>query len=240
MSDTIPLFRRYYHSRPGFVDGTTEFHALCARWLADASDILEIGAGPPNSTSDFLATLARTVGVDVSPEIFENRALVQAATYSGTVLPFEDAAFDACVSNYVLEHVEGAEMHFHEVFRILRPGGYYLFRTPNLRHYVAFGSRILPHVLHRKLANRLRRLPADAHEPWPTFYRSNTRRRIRSLARAARLEVVELHMVEKEPYYARSSPLLFYPLMTYERLVNSGRWGEPLRANIFGVLRKAT
>lgn len=237
MSDTTPLFERYYHNQPGFLDGTAEFHALCEKWLGRGK-ILEIGAGPSNQTSDFLATLGPTWGIDVSGEVADNRALQEGLVYDGVTLPFEDASFDGCVSNYVLEHVEVAERHLHEVSRVLRPGGHYVFRTPNLGHYVAIGSRLLPHIVHTGIANKLRRLPDDAHEPWPTFYRLNRRSTISAASSAAGLRVVELRMIEKEPYYARSSALLFYPLMAYERLVNSGKWGEPFRANIFGVLEK--
>jgi SAM-dependent methyltransferase len=238
VGNTSALFKKYYFDRPGYLGGTTMFQEMCAAWLADASDILEIGSGPSNPMSDFIAGLGRTTGVDVSDELLGNRALSDAHVFDGVRLPFDDESFDGCVSNYVLEHVEDAESHFREVRRVLRPGGTYLFRTPNLYHYVAVASRLLPHIVHTGIANRLRALPADAHEPWPTFYRANTVSRVRRLATGSGLTVAQLVLVEKEPYYARSSRLLFYPLMAYERLVNSGTWAERFRANIFAALQR--
>ena len=155
-------------------------------------------------------------------------------------LPFEDASFSGCVSNYVLEHVEDAEAHFREVARVLRRGGAYLFRTPNRWHYVAVGSGMLPHFMHVRMANRLRKLSEDAHEPWKTFYRANSGGRLRGLAREAGLGVSELRAIEPEPSYGAAHAALFYPMMAYERTVNSLAALEGLRANFLGVFRKPT
>jgi hypothetical protein len=56
------LFARYYYSRPEFVDGTTEFHRLCAKFIPVGERVLEIGPGPTNATSAFLASRGIVVG----------------------------------------------------------------------------------------------------------------------------------------------------------------------------------
>jgi hypothetical protein len=61
---------------------------------------------------------------------------------------------------------------------------------------------------------------------------------LRRFAAQSGLTPVELRMVEKKPSYARSSPLLFFPMMFYERLVNSSEMFAVPRAAIFGVVRK--
>jgi SAM-dependent methyltransferase len=235
---TQHLFEKYYFHRPDFIDGTTQFHSLLRQYIRPAAVILEIGPGPLNPTSDFLSSLGTVTGVDISDELYGNPALSSARTFDGVHLPFAGGSFDACISNYVLEHVAEPEVHFAEVARVLRPGGLYIFRTPNLWHYVSIGSRILPHVMHLRLANRLRGLHADTHDPYPTFYRCNRRNRIRALCESAGLEVVRLDAVEKEPSYGRLHRLLFYPMMAYERLVNSSPALSRFRANFFGVVQK--
>jgi SAM-dependent methyltransferase len=237
--DTKALFDRYYWSRADFRNGTEQFHALCARTLPAGGTLLEIGAGPSNETSDFLATLGPVTGLDVSEEVHGNRALAEARVFDGGTFPFEAASFSGCVSNYVLEHVENPEAHFREVARVLRPGGAYLFRTPNRWHYVAMASRMLPHFVHVRAANRLRKLSEDAHEPWKTFYRANSGRNLRRLARETGLEARELRGIEPEPSYGAAHAALFYPMMAYERTVNSTRALEGLRANFLGVFCKA-
>jgi hypothetical protein len=47
-----------------------------------------------------------------------------------------------------------------------------------------------------------------------------------------------LETIEKEPSYARVSAALFYPMMAYERLVNSYPRLGTFRVNILGVLQK--
>ena len=239
-SRTEHWFQKYYFSRPDYLSGTTEFHQMAQAALpgGSRSRILEIGAGPTNATSAFLANLGELTGVDISEEVRTNTHLRRAVVYDGTKLPFADSEFDLCVSDYVLEHVEDPESHFREVARVLRSSGRYGFRTPNLWHYVALASNLLPHSMHLKLANRLRGAGADAHDPYPTYYRSNSVRAIRRLCKKAGLREVELRMVEKEPSYGRRAAVLFFPMMAYERIVNSTDLLMNFRANIFGVVER--
>lgn len=54
----------------------------------------------------------------------------------GEALPYDDAAFDAVVCVDVLEHVSDLQQVLHEVARVLKPGGIFLFDTIN-RNIVA-------------------------------------------------------------------------------------------------------
>jgi SAM-dependent methyltransferase len=227
---------RFYRSQPRWIDGTTEFHRLCARHIATGARILEIGAGPPNPTSAFLSSLGELHGVDPGAEIRSNGALAQAHVIDGDAYPYGDATFDAAVSNYVVEHVADPVAHLSEVKRVLRSGGVYIFRTTNVIHYVGLVAAMTPHWFHRLVANRLRNLPADAHDPWPTTYRMNTRRSVYEHAERAGLLVRSLSMVEKDPYYGRAARPLFAAMLGYERLVNSTEMLATMRANIFAVL----
>src|ERR1035438_4701271 len=105
---------KFYRNRQGWMDGTTEFHQLCKATILPSGRILEVGAGPSNRTSAFLATLGELHGVDIDPDISTNRSLVSSAILRGGQFPFEDDSFDACVSNYVLEHVDDPGRHLSE------------------------------------------------------------------------------------------------------------------------------
>jgi SAM-dependent methyltransferase len=233
---TESLFQHYYYDQPGFVSGTDEFHAMCAAAarVGMSLRIVEFGAGPSNATSRFLSSLGSVTGVDIDEEVLSNDALAQAIVYDGSATGLNTASYDLCVSNYLLEHLADPAAHFREVARLLRPGGQYVFRTPNMFHYVAVAAAVLPHRIHEVLANRLRSLDG-AHAPYPTFYRANSRGRLTRLAADAGLRVLELRMVEREPVYGRTSPLLFYPMLLYERLVNRTPALGGIRSNIFGV-----
>jgi SAM-dependent methyltransferase len=229
---------RFYNTADGWVDGTTEFHALCREKIPRTGKILEIGPGATNPTSAFLASLGDLHGIDPDPDVLSNANLASASVLDSPTFPFESASFDACVSNYVIEHIEDPLNHLTEVTRILKPGGVYVFRTPNRFHYVAIAAWLMPHWVHERAANRLRNLLEYAHGPHRTTYALNSRAAIERYARKVGLQVETLRYVEKEPSYGMSSPLLFLAFTAYERLVNASESLAFLRANIFGALRK--
>jgi SAM-dependent methyltransferase len=231
---------RYYRSRPGWIDGTTEFHELCRSLSPRNARILEVGAGPTNRTSAFLASLGELDGLDVSEEVRGNAHLKSSFVLDGDRFPLADASYDFVVSDYVVEHVVDPAAHLEQIKRVLRPGGRYAFRTPNRFHYVAIAAQLTPFSIHAWLANRLRGLPADAHDPYPTAYAMNTRKDVRRFASRAALSVERIDMVEKEPSYGMFARPAFLVFMAYERLVNSSESLASLRANLFVVLRKPT
>jgi SAM-dependent methyltransferase len=230
---------RFYDPARGWVNGTQEFHELCAATIPKGAQVLEIGSGPSNRTSRFLATTGELHGLDPDPEARSNDALAGFALLAGPRYPFGDASFDACVSNYVIEHIADPEAHLAEVARVLKPGGVYVFRTPNRWHYVSLFSSVTPHWVHELLANRLRGLSEDEHEPYPTAYALNTRAAILRHAPRAGLEIEHLRLIEKEPSYGMAARPLFLAFMAYERAVNATERAAFLRANILAVLRKS-
>jgi SAM-dependent methyltransferase len=75
------------------------------------------------------------VGLDVNradlrivPERGPYRHLVQA---DGRRLPFRDGAFASVLSVSVLEHIDGVQQAIAEVWRVLQPGGVFVFTTPS-------------------------------------------------------------------------------------------------------------
>jgi 2-polyprenyl-3-methyl-5-hydroxy-6-metoxy-1,4-benzoquinol methylase len=142
--------------------------------------------------------------------------------------------FDTVYCDYVLEHVERPEGFLLEVFRVLKPGGAFFFRTPNLWHYVSLAARLLPHGVHARVANKARGLGAGAHEPYPTWHRMNTRRTLRGLCAEAGFRELDMVLFEGEPSYLMFSSLSFLAGVAYERAVNASPRFARLRANIMG------
>ncbi len=50
---------------------------------------------------------------------------------AGERLPFPDNSFDVVCSFDLVEHIPETDAHFAEVRRVLKPGGKYIFQTPN-------------------------------------------------------------------------------------------------------------
>ena len=234
------LERKYYYSKPGWRNGTKEFHDLVTGFIVpEKSTVLEIGPGPENKTSAFLASrAARLDGLDIDERARTNPSLNSALIYDGGLFPLEGESYDVVVADYVMEHVEDPQLMLDEISRVMRPGGFFVFRTPNIYHYVSLVSRFTPYTFHRLTANRARQREVDAVDPYPTFYRFNSLRTVCAIAERSALREIEMLMVEKQPSYLKFNPWAFCCGVLYERFVNSTQMLAGLRSNIFGVLEK--
>ncbi len=105
-----------------------------------------------------------------------------------------------------------------EVRRVLKPGGVFLFKTPNKTHYMPMIARLTPHRFHR-FVNRLRgRAEVDT---FPTLYRANTDRDVRALAEKSALGILRIERIEGRPEYMRFAWPIYLVGAAYERLVNA-------------------
>jgi ubiquinone/menaquinone biosynthesis C-methylase UbiE len=88
-------------------------------------------------------------------------------------LPFGDNSFDLVTANVVVEHLKYPSLAFAEIFRVLKAGGSFLFRTPSARSYFVKIARWLPQSVKVWLATRVvqNRSPEDVY---PAQYRANT------------------------------------------------------------------
>jgi SAM-dependent methyltransferase len=220
-------------------DGTHLFYSWIRKFTNPETVMLNVGAGcrVGRPISSFKGEVAWVVGADIDPAVTENPALDEAHV-CGDRMPFATASFDVAISDYVLEHVEKPLVFMHEVYRVLKPGGAFFFRTPNVLHYVSLVARLTPHRFHKMVANPLRGLKATAHEPYPTYYRLNTRGAIARAASVAGFTGDVLRLVEPAPAYLVFHPVPFLVGVAYERLVNRFERLAPFRANIFGRLVK--
>ena len=218
--------QKYYFGTPGRVRISDQWEELIRTNTIRGAKVLEIGGGPVEWTTRILRERASAItGIDIDGVIQSNPFLDKAIVYDGGAFPFPDASFNLAISRWVHEHIPDPVLHFKEVARVLAPGGTYVFRTINLYHYVALVARMVPHSIQVPLARWLRQIPPGEHDPYPTFYRANTRRQLTRLCNDVGLQVDMLRMTETYPSYGMGSKLLFHVFMQYERLVNSSdRW----------------
>ncbi|HEX8476173.1 MAG TPA: class I SAM-dependent methyltransferase [Pyrinomonadaceae bacterium] len=77
---------------------------------------------------------------------------------SATAIPFPDHSFNTVVANCVIEHIPDLHTTLREIFRVLRPGGRFLFGVPSHR----FGEMLLVStLLHSLKLTRLSRAYGD-------------------------------------------------------------------------------
>ncbi|MBW1878765.1 MAG: class I SAM-dependent methyltransferase [Deltaproteobacteria bacterium] len=198
--------------------------------------VLDLGAGTGRVIQmDFRGHAARLCGVDPDERVLENPCLDDARVGVGEAIPYEDATFDGVFSDNVLEHLEEPDKVFREVARVLKPGGWFVVKTPNRFHYVPLIAQVTPHRFHQ-LVNRLRGRPMD--DTFPTRYRANSRGALRRIALRTGLHLDSVRMVEGRPEYLRLTTPTYLMGIAYERLVNATPHLERLRVVLVGILTK--
>ena len=218
--------------RPDWRSSGDLLEALVRSYVTPESSVLDLGCGRGGVVELFWREVRLATGLDPdSPSLSEHRAPGMPAIRGvGERLPFADESFDLIVCLWVLEHLKEPATVLGEVRRVLRPGGHFVFLTPNLRNPLLFLNRVgraLP-ALQRRIVPRLYgRVEADTFQ---VQYRANTVRTLHALASASGLEVAELRVVSDPTYLALNDPMFSASVMA-ERVMPRG-WGVHLLGDL--------
>ena len=106
-------------------------------------NILDLGCGAGNSIDLFknINPDIQWYGTDIedSPEAqLRTRSDGDFKTYDGINLPYDDNFFDLVYSSQVFEHVRHPDELLKDVFRVLKPGGYFTGSVSYLEPYHSF------------------------------------------------------------------------------------------------------
>jgi SAM-dependent methyltransferase len=214
----------------------TLFRERILAHITPTTSVLDLGAGAGILPQMNFRGLAREVcGVDLDPRVTQNPMLDEGRLADANSIPYEDARFDVVFSDNVLEHLDQPLLVFKEVVRVLKPGGVYLVKTPNRRHYVPTIARLTPHAFHTYVASLRGRLEEDT---FPTLYKANSRSDIQRLAQLSGLTVERIELIEGRPEYLRMSWPTYLAGAAYERTVNATSLLSGFRVLLVGTLRK--
>lgn len=203
--------------------------------------VLDLGAGTGSKFKYDLKTKVEpdgeVIGVDFDARVTRNPLLHRGVVMDSHSLrlPFSDNTFDVVFSRYVLEHVGNPSEFLGEIWRVLRPGGSFLFLTPNKWHYVSMASSLTPKWFHNWY-NQLR--GRDKEDTFPTFYHLNSVSTIRQQFNLAGFEECSLVLRECCPNYLTFCMPAFLLGVAYERLVNTTNLLARMRVNILGSFKK--
>jgi len=211
--------------------------SLCERawWL-------DLGCGhqvlPPwraKEEADLVRKAQVVVGLDSDwPSLLKHRSIHHKVRGDISSLPFRDNTFDLVTANMVVEHLAEPGVQFREVHRVLRPGGVFLFHTPNASGYTTVSARLIPEFLKARLIQLLDGRPPE--DVFKTHYRANTESQIRRLARETCFEVAKIRFIVSTAKFAVFAPLAFFELF-WIRLLMTHRF-RPLRTNLIVTLAK--
>ncbi|MGA3024385.1 MAG: class I SAM-dependent methyltransferase [Bryobacteraceae bacterium] len=236
MSTLVEALDRKWYPEYGAKWDNVLFRTRIMKVISPSSRVLDLGAGAGILPQmNFRGLASRVYGIDPDRRVAANPNLDHATIGSAESLPYADESFDVVICNSVVEHLSDPMTVFAEVQRVLKPGGVFMFKTPNKWHYMPVLARILPHRVH-ELVNQVRgRAVVDT---FPTLYRANAAGPITSVASSAGLIVTSLAFFEGRPEYLRFCALTYSLGWLYERVVNSTSYLRKARVVIIGTLQK--
>jgi ubiquinone/menaquinone biosynthesis C-methylase UbiE len=215
---------RYRAMRPGWRTSGDQLEELVRSYVTPQIQVMDLGCGRGGVVELFWRDVKLAAGLDPdAPSLAEHSASgLPVIRGRGEQLPFVDQSFDLVVCLWVLEHVESPEAVLREVHRVLRPGGHFVFLTPNLRNPLLLLNRLakaLPQLQRRIVPRVYGRIEADTFR---VRYRANTERTLRAQAARCGLDVAELRVVP-DPTYLALNDFMFRASILAERLLSPSR-----------------
>lgn len=169
-------------------DGTVAFYQRIDALISPEMIVLDLGAGRgaqletqgyPNRLARLQGRVRTLVGVDVDPAVERNPYMDEVKVIDAKApLPFDAETFDLIYSDWVLEHVEDPKALVGEIFRVLKPGGWFCARTPSKWSYIAVMARLIPESAQSRALKSVQ--PERREEDvFPKLYRMNSMPAIR-------------------------------------------------------------
>lgn len=228
------LRERYRRQRPGWRPATETYSELVRTYLGPGDLLLDLGCGRGGLVEQLTHPLSQVMGVDPDlTSLREHRLPLPRAQAFSHRLPFAADTFDLIFASWLLEHLPEPDQDFKEVARVLRPGGIFIFITPNRRHPLSLFNHLLGRLGHVQgwlVRGLYGRAAADA---FPTYYRANSRRDLEQLAAASNLRLERLQTVA-DPTYLAFTPALFELMQRLEAQIPDERG-----LHLVGALRAA-
>jgi len=212
--------------------------AAIDREIAPSSRVLEIGCGRHATELVRLAgKVAARSGIDPEPFTDPPPGIVLFNGMAERIDGIADSSIDLVFSKAVMEHIQDPAAALGEIARVLRPGGRYVFLTPNKYDYASIISNMIPNSWHPRIV----RLTSGRNEAdtFPVFYRANTRRDIERLAADANLRVLVFEYLGQYPAYLQFNRILFWIGSMYELMIERSQLTKGLKGWIMCTLVKS-
>lgn len=201
--------RQYKNDVPTWDDSMVLLTKLVKERMHQPTDVLDFGCGHGNFVIDELKNIfEKKIGYDVSAEATsKNTSVNEVVIGDGKNLPFDPNTFDLTISLWAFEHVEDPLHLFKEIHRVLRPGGYFAFVTPNKRSLLIR----LRQLMNKRIADQLLDLLYGRKDDdvFDVFYRANSLEDIEHLAKQAGLKI-DCLIENPDPSYTSFDSLSYF------------------------------
>jgi SAM-dependent methyltransferase len=209
-----PLIEKYY---PSAQHPYRLFETRVKNLLRSNSILLDAGCGRTAERLQRLSPFAR-FGIGIDLVKFQNPSSgLQLLKADLEHIPLRSCSVDVVMSVSVMEHLRNPIGAYQEIHRVLKPGGRFLFLTPNLWDYGSLAAKFIPSLLHPFLVARSE--GRKEQDTFPTYFRTNTLRAVRKLAHQSGFLVEHHEYLGQYPNYLLFSRLLFYLGMAFEKTI---------------------
>jgi SAM-dependent methyltransferase len=212
------------------------FEREVERYLRPGHTLLDAGCG---RTAPILAKFKgrgrRLIGVDVVDFVSGVDGL-ELLKHDLAQIPLESGSVDLVMSRSVMEHVTEPAPVYGELYRVLKPGGHFIFLTANLWDYASIIAKLVPNRFHPAIVSKTE--GRAEHDVFPVAYRTNTRGAVTKWARQVGFEIVSFRYLGQYPSYFMFNGFLFLLASGYEKLISRVSALNFLQGWIFATLRK--
>lgn len=212
------------------------FEREVERYLRPTHTLLDAGCG---RTAPILAKYKgraqRLIGVDLvdfAPEVTG----IELIKHDLGRLPLESNSVDLVMARSVMEHITDPDRVYRELYRVLKPGGHFVFLTANLWDYASIIAKLIPNRFHPAIVSRTE--GRQEHDVFPVAYRTNTRGAVRKWAGKAEFEINSFRYFGQYPSYFMFNGFLFLIATGYEKLISNIPILNCLQGWILVTLRK--
>lgn len=201
--------RRYCLLNPAWRSSGDVFERIVRDSLTPSTRLLDLGGGRGGLVELIQGQVGSALALDPDfRSLCEHRApAIGRLSGLAESIPFAAGSFEVIIATWLLEHLANPGPVFDEISRVLKPGGRFIFVTPNALHPLLIVNRVsqIAPALQRRLVPRLyARAEADT---FPVRYRANTGVALHALCRRAGLQLRLRYIAD--PTYTAFNEILF-------------------------------
>jgi SAM-dependent methyltransferase len=250
-SDLDALFRRIrgdplrlgwrvvMNHRFGYFPTEAWYQAVVERLVMPGCRWVDVGGGKSifshsgKLARELVGRCALVVGVDPNDNLDEND-LVHRRVKSMIEEFRSDERFDLATLRMVAEHITKPKLEVTSFADLIRPGGHVVVYTPNRWSPASIAASVIPDPWHRFFTRWL--WNSNAEDVFPTYYRMNTRKRLRELFEEAGFHEVAFARLDNCSLFARFRATCFAELCFWKVLRTVGvRYPE---SDLLGVYQR--
>ncbi len=142
-------------------------------------------------------------------------------------------SFDLITANMVVEHLDNPKAQLKEIHRVLKPGGLFIFHTPNIYGYKTLMAKLIPEIIKDKL---LYILEGRKEDVFPAYYKFNSDRSIKKLANVIGFNVQKVKFLVTSAEFVIVPPIVVAELLWIRLLMT--KHFKKFRTNLIAVLQK--